>query len=73
MFNKSLKLGYFPSIWKESFIIPLFKSGAKSDISNYRGIAKLSAIPKLFEKLIYNTLSHHVSSILSPMQHGFRK
>ena len=26
LFNKSLKLGYFPSFWKQSFIIPLFKS-----------------------------------------------
>lgn len=73
MFNKSLKLSYFPQTWKESFIIPLFKSGSKACISNYRGIAKLSAIPKLFEKLIYDSLSHHVSSILSPTQHGFRK
>lgn len=73
IFNKSLQLSYFPIIWKESFIMPLFKSGLKTVVSNYRGIAKLSAIPKLFEKIIYDTLSHHASSILSPTQHGFRK
>ena len=33
LFNKSLKLGYFPSFWKQSVIIPLFKSGTKTDIS----------------------------------------
>ena len=53
--------------------IPLFKSGSKSLISNYRGIAKLNTIPKLFEKIIYDMLSHQISSILSPKQHGFRK
>lgn len=73
LFNLSLKLGYFPEAWKDSFIIPLFKTGSKSSISNYRGIAKLSAIPKLFEKLITEMLSHQVSSLLSPKQHGFRK
>lgn len=73
LFNTSLKWGYFPNLWKESFIIPLFKSGSKSNITNYRGIAKLSAIPKLFEKCITGSLCHQVSSILSPYQHGFRK
>lgn len=73
LFNKSIKLCYFPTFWKESFIIPLFKSGSKKDVSNYRGIAKLSAIPKLFEQILYDTLSHQTSSILSSKQHGFRK
>lgn len=73
MFNMSIKYGYFPKIWKDSFIIPLFKSGNKSNISNYRGIAKLSTIPKLFEKLITDHLCHQVTSIMSPYQHGFRK
>lgn len=73
IFNISLKYGYFPKIWKESYIIPLFKSGNKSFISNYRGIAKLSDIPKLFEKCIVDSLTHQVSSLLTPLQHGFRK
>ena len=38
----------FPEIWKESYIIPLHKSGNKNEVSNYRGIAKLSSIPTLF-------------------------
>lgn len=73
IFNSSIKFGYFPQFWKESYIIPLFKSGSKSNVENYRGIAKLSAIPKLFEKCITDCLSHQASSLLSPFQHGFRK
>lgn len=73
MFNLSIKYGYFPQLWKESYIIPLFKSGNKSNVTNYRGIAKLSAIPKLFEKCISAYLCHQASSLLSPFQHGFRK
>lgn len=73
IFNTSIKNGEFPNFWKNSFIIPLYKSGAKFDIVNYRGIAKLSVIPKLFEKLVTEYISHHASSLLCPVQHGFRK
>lgn len=73
IFNASLQCGYFPKIWKDSYIIPLFKSGNKSDVCNYRGIAKLSDIPKLFEKCLMDCLTHQVSTLLSPLQHGFRK
>lgn len=73
MFNLSIKYGYFPTYWKDSYIIPLFKSGNKSGVTNYRGIAKLSTIPKLFEKCLTDQLCHKISSVLSPFQHGFRK
>lgn len=73
IFNTSIKYGYFPKYWRDSYIIPLFKSGNKSAINNYRGIAKLSAIPKLFEKCLMDSLSHKTQSLLSPLQHGFRK
>lgn len=73
LFNLSLSKGYFPAVWRRTFIIPLHKSGSRTNVSNYRGIAKLSAIPKLFEKLITDILSYQVSSIISPDQHGFRK
>ena len=42
-------------------------------ISNYRGIAKLSAIPKLLEKIITEQITHFVASTVSPKQHGFLK
>lgn len=73
MFNKSLDTGYLPPIWKESFIVPLFKSGSRIDASNYRGIAKLNTIPKLFEKIVTEILSFQVSSVFCKFQHGFRK
>lgn len=73
LFNMSLDLSYFPELWKESYIIPLHKSGSKSDITNYRGIAKLSAIPKLFEKIITDQLTQFVSSQITVSQHGFIK
>lgn len=73
LFNTSIKHGYFPKLWKNSYIIPLFKSGNKSNVANYRGIAKLSAIPKLFEKCLMDYFCHRLSSIISTTQHGFKK
>jgi len=73
LFQISLLLSYFPEVWKEAFIIPLHKKGSKSDIKNYRGIAKLSVIPKFFEQLITAKLQHQCSSVMSPTQHGFMK
>jgi hypothetical protein len=50
IFNLSLDSGIFYDSWKTSFITPIFKCGNRSQISNYRGIAILNCIPKLFEK-----------------------
>ena len=55
----------------ESYIIPLHKSGNKN--SNYRGIAKLSSISKLFEQILTNQLKFVIPQIISPHQHGFLK
>lgn len=71
IFNKSLQLQRFPSIWKISNIIPLFQKGARQKISNYRGIAKISALPKLFEAIVTKDLSFKVKQLISPLQHGF--
>ena len=69
----SLKLSYCPDIWKSSYIIPLHKNGSRNDVSNYRGIAKLSVIPKLFEHIIADQLSFSILNNISIYQHGFLK
>jgi hypothetical protein len=61
----------FPAIWKESFVVPLFKSCDKRDVSCYRGISILSAIPKLFEKMVCNRITPVVRPVISDAQHGF--
>jgi hypothetical protein len=49
----SLRENIFPADWKLAHIIPIFKSGDKSSVSNYRHVALLSAISKVFEKVDY--------------------
>lgn len=74
--NKCLELHYFPSIWKVAKIIPIRKPGKDPTVpSSYRPISLLSALSKLFEKLILNRLLNFVEeqNILLPEQFGFRK
>ena len=39
LFNAILRSGIYPTSWYDSFICPIYKSGSRSDPSNYRGIA----------------------------------
>jgi len=72
IFNMSLGLGYFPNIWKKSFITPVHKSGDKHNVTNYRPISKLFIIPKMVEALITKKLSLIMVFLISHNQHGFR-
>ena len=56
LFNKSLTEKKFPKNWKLAFVIPLFKSGDRSLVSNYRPVALLSTVSKVFEKVVYKNI-----------------
>lgn len=73
LFNSSLQSGVFHNEWKLSLITPLYKSGDKSDVVNYRPISILSAISKVFEKIMYSMIYDRVKHLISPQQHGFAK
>ena len=73
IFDFSLKSGIFPDTWKKSFITPIFKSGCKSDVKNYRGIAILNSIPKLFEQIVTEKLTAKILCSITSKQHGFMK
>jgi len=53
------------------YITPIYKSGDKSNVRNYRPISKLSVIPKLFEAIITKKLTTLLVNYISPTQHGF--
>ena len=73
LFNMSLENGQFPEIWKSSYLVPIFKSGTKSDVRNYRGIAIMSCIPKLFESIVNEKIFQQVKHRITDKQHGFFK
>lgn len=75
IFNRCVDAGIFPDLMKYSKVIPLFKSGCKSDPTNFRPISVLPAISKIFEKIVLNQLLSHFDSnrLLHVRQFGFTK
>ncbi|XP_045451617.1 uncharacterized protein LOC123660605 [Melitaea cinxia] len=71
LFSKSLRTSVMPSQWKRSYVIPILKSGDKHNIKNYRPISKLSCIPKMFEKIIYDIILPIIRPTIITQQHGF--
>jgi hypothetical protein len=55
--NNSILTGSFPDILKIAKICPIFKTGNKTDLENYRPISLLSTFSKIFEKVIHKRLT----------------
>ena len=72
--NLSLVQGCFPCELKVSRTCPIFKNGCRKDVSNYRPIACLPVLSKVFEKVVFNQIHEYLSvnNILSPNQFGFQ-
>ena len=62
IFNLILKSCLFPKIWKISHVVPIFKAGDKTNIENYRPIALLRNVAKLFECILSEAIYSHVIS-----------
>ena len=73
--NTSLGQGIFPEEMNIARIIPLFKSGDKQNVSNYRPISLLPQFSKILEKIFNNRLMNFLNSnnLLYLRQYGFRK
>ena len=75
LFNNCVSAGIFPDVLKIARVIPLYKSGVKSDISNYRPISLLPIVSKIIEKLIHSRINSFMEKheIIYHKQYGFRK
>lgn len=75
IFNLCIQLGIFPSILKKSVVSPIYKSGDRDRIQNYRPISILPSISKLLEKALNTRLINFLENqnLLSQNQFGFRK
>ena len=73
IFDKSLKNGVFPEIWKRANVVPVHKKEDKSLVKNYRPISLLPIFGKIFERVIYNSLFNYFISnkLFTPYQSGF--
>jgi len=72
--NSSFSLGIVPDQMKIAKVYPLFKSGDRSLVINYRPISTLPAFSKIIEKLVYKRLISYLCdhNILYQYQFGFR-
>jgi hypothetical protein len=73
--NLSLEEGTFPDGLKKSVIKPLYKKGKRNEVCNYRPIALIPVLSKIYEKVMFERLSNFANkySLLNEKQHGFRK
>ena len=75
MINQSLWSGIFPEDFKHGLVTPIFKSGKREDMDNYRFVTVLYVCSKILEKCIHKQLIEFLEDrkLLSPTQFGFRK
>ena len=75
IFNLCIDKNHFPSAFKKAKVIPIYKTGDKSDPTNYRPISIISILSKPLEKHINKHLLRHLEShkLLHPNQSGFRQ
>ena len=71
--NIMMKEGQGVSNWLISLLVPIHKKGALDNPDNYRGIALISCLAKLFYAILNNRLMDYClrNKILSPSQLGF--
>ena len=60
LYNDSLQKGIVPSVWNQSYILPVYKGGAVEDLGNYRPITVVPVVVKILEKMIACQLSTYL-------------
>ena len=75
IFTNSFSFGIVPSEFKIAKVVPVFKSGNKDSMDNYRPISLLSCFSKIIEKIVGTRLTSFldVNNLISNSQFGFRK
>ena len=73
IFNNCYNNETYPSVLKHAKVTPIHKGGRKDIASIYRPISILSAVSKIFEKLLYSRLEKFLSlnNVITKQQFGF--
>ena len=69
-----VQTGVYPSKLKRAKVIPVYKTGDRTEPGNYRPISLLSVFNRLFERLMHKRLTSFIEKkkILYNAQYGFR-
>ena len=75
LMNISISSTVFPQRWKTAKVTPIYKSGDRTDRSNYRPISVLPALSKILERHVHVNLYNYFiqNKLLYSQQSGFRK
>jgi len=74
IFNCSIKSNSFPTLFKTAKIVPIYKKGDKSVMSNYRPISILPVISLIFERHVNLHFKVFLeNNMLYDRQSGFRE
>ena len=72
LFNLILESGNYPTSWRKSYIILIYKAGDHLDLNNYRGISLQNCLAKLFSSALNKRLVRHYEDKFANQQFGFR-
>ena len=74
IFNKSLSTGSYPDDWKMAKVMPIYKHGRITELSNYRPISIISIVAKIFGRIVHDQFYSYLinNELLSEYQSGFR-
>jgi hypothetical protein len=72
LLNKCWNEGKVPERWGKTILIPLFK-GKGGKCENYRGIALIDHITKLYERILEKGVRRKIEPQLGEEQYGYRK
>ena len=75
LINRCLETSDFPSEEKIAKIAPIYKSGDRSLMANYRPISVLPVLSKVIDRVVHQQLHDYLekNKLLSRRQFGFRK
>ena len=73
LFNHYIRKSALLSEWKISNVTPIHKKGETTDKNNYRPVSVLSAISKLFEKVMFDQVYSSFTPTFSSNMLGFPK
>jgi hypothetical protein len=75
IFRLSIDSGVFPNKFKDTRVVPIFKTGSPLSPDNYRPIALVNSFSKILEKIVATSLFNHldINELLYIHQYGFQR